>query len=115
VDWLNPETWTLPAKLFGLWGNVASGAVAVFGLLGLIFTGIKKGWAPFGWLLRGRRQKQKPSPLAFVADDSQSRISRAQAGERVGSQAFARACRHLSQVSAQTRCSPARKLRAVFS
>jgi hypothetical protein len=27
----------------------------------------------------------------------------------------ARACRHLSQVSAQTRCSPARKLRAVFS
>ena len=28
---------------------------------------------------------------------------------------LARACRHLSQVSAQTRCSPARKLRAVFS
>ena len=26
-----------------------------------------------------------------------------------------RACRHLSQASAQTRCSPARKLRAVFS
>jgi hypothetical protein len=27
----------------------------------------------------------------------------------------ARVCRHLSQASAQTRCSPARKLRAVFS
>jgi len=28
---------------------------------------------------------------------------------------LARACRHLSQASAQTRCSPARKLHAVFS
>jgi hypothetical protein len=28
---------------------------------------------------------------------------------------FARACRHLSQTSAQTRCNPARKFRAVFS
>jgi hypothetical protein len=28
---------------------------------------------------------------------------------------WTKACRHLSQASAQTRCSPARKLRAVFS
>jgi len=98
VDWLSPETWTLPATLFGLWGKVASGAAAMAGLLGLIWTGIKKGWAPFSWLLRRwRLHKQKPSPLAFVANDNQSRISRAQAGERVGSHAVAHF--HVTNVS----------------
>src|SRR5882724_1566789 len=33
----------------------------------------------------------------------------------VGSFGFTRVCRHLSQTSAQTRCNPARKFRAVFS
>jgi hypothetical protein len=98
VDWLSPETWTLPATLFGLWGKVASGAVTMAALLGLIWTGIKKGWAPFGWLLRRwRNHKQKPSPLAFVADDNQARISRVQAGERVGSHAVAHF--HVTNVS----------------
>jgi hypothetical protein len=32
-----------------------------------------------------------------------------------GARILARACRHLSQASAHTRCSPARKFRAVFS
>jgi hypothetical protein len=32
-----------------------------------------------------------------------------------GNPHFARVCRHLSQTSAQTRCNPARKFRAVFS
>jgi hypothetical protein len=67
-------------------------------LLGLIWTGIKKGWAPFGWLLRRWRfHKHKPSTLAFVADDNQARISRAQDGERVGSHAIAHF--HVTNVS----------------
>ena len=98
VDWLSPETWTLAATLFGLWGKVASGAVAMAALLGLIWTGIKKGWAPFGWLLRRWPfHKHKPSTLAFVVNDNQARISRAQAGERVGCHAVAHF--HVTNVS----------------
>jgi hypothetical protein len=98
VDWLNPETWILPAALFALWGKVASGAVAVAALLALIWAGIKKGWAPFRWMFgKWRSRKQRPSALAFVADDNQARITRAQSGDRVGCQAVAHF--HVTNVS----------------
>ena len=98
MDWLSPDTWTLPATLFGLWGKIASGAATVVTLLGLVWAGIRKGWTPFGWLLRRwRSQKQEPSPLAFVADDNQARITRAQSGDRVGNHAVAHF--HVTNVS----------------
>jgi hypothetical protein len=68
VDWIDPNTWKLPAELIGYWQTILVGlaAIAAF-ILGIIRWGLK----PLRWLWSGTKSKapEKSILLSFVPND----------------------------------------------
>ena len=62
------------------------------------------------WIVQDELQKQSARAREEIVNlIKNGEVDRANLSERI------RACGHLSQASAQTKCNPARKFRAVFS
>jgi hypothetical protein len=78
VDWLNPETWKLPADLIDHWRTIVGGAIVVGG--GVV-SFIKWGWIPISWIWsKIRHRSVKPGQLHFVFNDGQTQWSPSQDG-----------------------------------
>jgi hypothetical protein len=91
MDWLDPKTWELPAALAEHWGKIATGAVAVFGLLGYLLARIRwlraKFRKPQVLTTQAMHEQATPErPLRFVQIDQQSFWGSARSADQAGNQ-----------------------------
>jgi len=97
MDWIDPETWKLPAALVEYWKTVLVGAVAIVGAVGTILRwGLKPirwAWSKMVEKVRRRPAAESGSqttaetrPLRFVEEERRCFWTRAQKGTSEGTQ-----------------------------
>jgi hypothetical protein len=87
VDWVDPNTWKVPATLIDNWRTILVGAVAIVGAVGSV---LQWGLKPVRWAWSKLPQRSpQPNinrPLRFVQDERQSFWGPARRGEEPGTQ-----------------------------
>ena len=80
MDWIDPNTWKLPAELIGYWQAILVGVVAIVGSIASIFL------KPLHWLRSRTKSKvrQKSISLSFVQNDLRCRWGVARLSEQLG-------------------------------